>query len=150
MATNHKIAKKAYATYNVAMKILLKRGEEYLFLVDSTGQRLDLPGGRIDEDEHLVSLEKILGREVWEELGSDLKYKLGNPIFQFRRHFEKKNMHVFITVYEAEYLSGEINLSPEHCEYRWIDKKECKFKNKDFVSEEEYSTFKQYFSSVNK
>lgn len=145
MAPINKIAKKAYATYNVAMKILLKRGEKYLFLIDSPGNKYDLPGGRIDDDEHLVPLEKILEREVKEELGSDLRYKLGNPIFQFRRYIKNKNIYVFITVYLAEYLSGGIKLSSEHSEYKWIDVKKFKFKEKDFWRKEEYVAFKKYF-----
>jgi 8-oxo-dGTP diphosphatase len=150
MATNNKIVKKAYATYNVAMKILLKRDEEYLFLIDSTGKHLDLPGGRIEENEHFVPLKKILEREVREELGNNLKYKSGNSIFQFRRHFEKKNMHVFITVYEANYLSGKIKLSSEHNEYKWIGVKDFKFTDRDFVSKEEYEAVRKYFSSISK
>ncbi|MDP1845990.1 MAG: NUDIX domain-containing protein [Candidatus Moranbacteria bacterium] len=145
MAPINKIAKKVYATYNVAMKILLKRGEKYLFLIDSPGNKYDLPGGRIDDDEHLVPLEKILEREVKEELGSDLRYKLGNPIFQFRRYIKNKNIYVFITVYLAEYLSGGIKLSSEHSEYKWIDVKKFKFKEKDFWRKEEYVAFKKYF-----
>lgn len=138
--------KKNYATYNVATKILLKRSGRYLFLIDSLGKRLDLPGGRINENEHNVPIEKILEREIMEELGNNLKYKLGNPIFQFRRYIERNNTCVFVTIYLAEYLSGNIKLSPEHSEYKWINANESKFQRKDFWAKEEYDAFKKYFS----
>lgn len=134
--------------YHVAMKILLKRGDYFLLLTEAGGERYDLPGGRIDDVEHDVPLEKILDREVREELGEMLKYKLGNPLFQFRRHFENKNFHVFITVYEADYLSGEIILSSEHSKYQWMHKKEFQFEEKNFFSREEYEAFKKYLKEM--
>ncbi|MCX6766822.1 MAG: NUDIX hydrolase [Candidatus Moranbacteria bacterium] len=137
--------KREYANYNVAMKILLSYKEKYLFLVDSSGRKYDLPGGRIDNVEHNVPLEKILEREVKEELGKNLKYKLGNPIFQFRRYITKKDTYVFITVYTAEYLSGDVRLSEEHCEFKWVAKKKLDIKNNLFWSREEYDAFKKYF-----
>lgn len=137
-----------YAVYHVALKILLKKGDEFLFLTDATGKHLDLPGGRIDDIEHTISLTEIIAREVSEELGEEIKYRLGKPIFQFRRHFENKNLHVFIAVYEAEYLSGEIKLSPEHSDYQWVNPKEVDLKEKDFFSEEECLAFNNYFKNL--
>lgn len=139
------IQKREYANYNVAMKILLKRNGKYLFLVDSSGKKYDLPGGRIDNVEHNVPLEKTLEREVREELGKNLKYKLGNPIFQFRRHISRNNTYVFITVYSAQYISGDVRLSEEHCEFNWFSKKNLDIKSSLFWSKEEYIAFKKYF-----
>jgi len=139
--------KRDYGIYQVAMKILLKRGDEYLFVLDSSGNRYDLPGGRADDNEYEIPLQKILEREVREELGRTLKCRLGKPIYQFRRHLKNKNRYVFITVYEAKYLSGRIKLSPEHTEYKWINLKSFKFKEKNFWSREEYSVSVNYFKN---
>lgn len=138
----------AYAFYHVGLKILLKKGNEFLFLTEAGGKRFDLPGGRIDDVEHTTPLTEILAREVMEELGEEIKYKLGKPIFQFRRHRENIDLHVFLTVYEAEYVSGEIQLSSEHSNYKWINPKEFDFEEKDFVHKEEYLAFKKYFDGL--
>lgn len=119
-----------------------------MFLTDAVGKHFDLPGGRIDDSENNVSLDKIIAREVGEELGEEVKYTLGRPVFQFRRHFESKGLHIFITVYEAEYLSGEIKLSHEHTNYQWIDPKEFEFKEDDFFSSEEFIALKKYFENL--
>jgi len=148
MDTSNQPIKKAYATYHVGLKILLKKEDEFLFLTDAVGKHLDLPGGRIDDVEHNVPLTEVIAREVGEELGEEMKYKLGKPVFQFRRHFESKNMHVFLTVYEAEYLSGEIQLSDEHSNYQWINPRKVDLTEKDFFHKEEYLAFKMYFENL--
>lgn len=76
-----------YANYHISLKVLLKKGREYLFLKDARGEHYDLPGGRIDTNEHHIPLTAVLDREVREELGNDVKYVLGEPVFNYRRHF---------------------------------------------------------------
>lgn len=146
----NEIKKRAYAMYHVGLKILLKKGDEFLFLTHAAGKRFDLPGGRIDDVEHTTALVEILAREVREELGEGMKYKLGKPAFQFRRHFESegKNVHVFLVVYEAEYLSGEIQLSAEHSGYQWINPRKVDLEEEDFFHKEEFLAFKKYFENL--
>jgi 8-oxo-dGTP pyrophosphatase MutT (NUDIX family) len=139
--------RKNIATYHVGLKILLKKEKEFLFLTDSIGKHFDFPGGRIDEDELYTPLEKVVDREVKEEMGGDLKYRLGKPLFHFRRYFEKKNLQIFLVLFEAEYVSGDIKLSEEHSEIKWIDPNEYDFKEEEFFSKEEYQTFKTYFKT---
>lgn len=134
-----------HAYYQVALKILLKKDDNFLFL--KVGDKFDLPGGRIDENEHDVELTKIMEREVCEELGPKLKYQLGEPILHFRRHFPKKDLHVFIIVFKADYLSGEIVLSDEHSGFEWINPKQIIEEN-SFFSKEEFLSFKQYFNDL--
>ena len=140
--------KREYATYYVALKILLKKGDEFLFLKDAKNCHFDQPGGRIDNVEHKVSLIEILGREIREELGEDVKYKLGRPLFQFRRHWDDKGVHIFLTVYSGEYISGNIKLSDEHSGYEWINPRKSNFKHEDFFNEEEYLAFQKYFNET--
>ncbi|MFA5013718.1 MAG: NUDIX hydrolase [Candidatus Paceibacterota bacterium] len=142
--TKEKIA----ATYNVAMKILLKKGNKVLLLKYFSDGLTDLPGGRIDNNEYDLPIEKIIKREVQEELGKNLKYKLGKPAFQFRRYFKKTGHRIFITVYEAKYISGNIKLSREHNDYEWVDPKKVRATQKSFTGKEEYLAFKNYFKTL--
>lgn len=134
------------ASYQVSLKILLRNGKNVLILNSDTEKSIDLPGGRINDVEHETPLEEIVAREVREELGEDVRYTLGKPIMQFRRKFRKTDQWVFLTVYEAEYLSGEIRLSDEHDTFRWIPVCELDLREKQFFSKEEWMAFKKYFS----
>ncbi len=137
--------KKDYAVYWIAFKILLKNGNKILFLRASDRGLFDLPGGRADNSEGKMPIKKIINREVKEELGDEIKYRLGSPIFQYRRYSIKMKIYNLITVYKAEYISGSVKLSPEHNVYKWIDPRTYKFEKKDFYNKEEYETFKEYF-----
>ncbi len=139
--------KRDYANYHVALKVLMRKGDEMLFLLASS-DRLDLPGGRIDNVEHETPLPEILDREIREELGMDVKYKLGKPVVQFRRHVPHKGWHVFLTAYEAEFLSGSIQISPEHSGFKWINIKSFPTDPNIFFNPEEYAALKQYFDSL--
>ena len=140
--------KRDYANYHVAFKILLQKGDEFLFLRQLPANKWDFPGGRIDDVEHDVPLLDILDREVREELGSDLQYKVGKPIVQYRRHYKEKDYHIFITTYSAEYASGEIVLSDEHGSYEWINSKKYAFQREDFYTQEEYDAIMNYLNQL--
>lgn len=148
MKNSGKPIKKKQEIYHVSMKVLLRDKDKVLLLYDSAENNLDLPGGRIDNTEKDIPLSEIIKREVQEELGMEIKYKLGSPAFQFRRYFQKENLHVFITVYEAEFLSGEIKLSSEHGRYQWMNLKNLELEKISFFSEEEYSAFKNFFENT--
>ena len=135
-----------HALFQVGLKILLQRGEEFLVLILADSGFLDLPGGRIDAGEQAISLQEILAREIREELGTDVKYILGSPLFNYRRGFHR-TVPVFTVVYEADYISGEIMLSPEHSSYTWAHPKTFVCREKDFPSLEAYAAFKKYVIS---
>jgi len=137
-----------YANYHISLKILLRRGDEFLILNSQSGKFFDLPGGRIDEQDRAVPLEDILAREVREELGPNFVYKLGGPLFQFRRHLKRTDYHVFVPVYDAKYLSGDIKLSDEHTGFFWTKAPDFKFEESQFLSAEEYRAFKKYFAAI--
>ena len=142
--------KRDYGVFQVGLKILLRKGSRVLLLrMNDDDQWLDLPGGRIDNVEYTVSLEKIIAREVREELGPKVKYVLGRPLFCFRRARRPKGAHlrfVFLVAYDAEWKAGEIKLSFEHSAYEWIDPRKYVLKRSDFGQEEEYRVLKKYFS----
>jgi len=139
--------KRDYAIYQISFKILLRKGKKALFLRTTEGNYTDLPGGRVDNVENKVPLKEIISREVREELGSKIKYELGEPIFQYRRYSRSRQIYILFTVYEAKYLSGDVKLSPEHNSYEWINPAIYKFNKKDFEGGEEYKTFKEYFKT---
>jgi 8-oxo-dGTP pyrophosphatase MutT (NUDIX family) len=136
--------KRDYGIYHAGFKILLKKGSEFLFLKTANKKYWDLPGGRADNIEYKTPIKEILNREIKEELGNKIRYKIGNIIFQHRRYAPKSKVYILATIYEAKYLSGKIKLSPEHSSYEWINPKTYKFRVKQFTCKEEYSAFKEY------
>lgn len=105
----------------VGVKVLLRNHEgEYLFLKRSPifnpneGQRLDIPGGRIESDE---SLTDALTREVEEETGLILKPAItllaAQDIFIY-----EKDLHVVRLTYEG-FAKGDVKLSDEHSDFGW-------------------------------
>ena len=143
-----KTVKRDYGVFQVGLKILLRKGGKVLFLRMADGVYLDIPGGRIDNVEYRMPLEKVIAREVREELGGQIKYVLGKPLFHFRRA-RHKGAHpgfVFCAVYDAEWKAGEIKISFEHKGYEWINSKKHLLKRADFGQEEEYRAFKKYFA----
>lgn len=133
-----------YATYQISLKIFLRKNGAVLLLRDKKGI-WDLPGGRIDVTEIHTPIYAILAREVAEELGGEVRYTLGLPMLQFTRFLADQPEPVFIIVYEAQYLSGSIRLSDEHKHYAWIDPSRHSLTEKDFFSKEEYAFFVSYF-----
>ena len=108
------------ATYQVGSKMLLRKDGKILFL-KCDDEKWDLPGGRIDAIEHLVRLEDILAREIREELGPEVRYRVVKPAVHFRRYYRKIDKHIFLVAFEAEHESGDIALSHEHIGHEWID-----------------------------
>ena len=139
-----------YATYHVGMKLLLWKGDEVLFLRDAQTGHLDLPGGRIDDNEDKIPLLDVLKREVTEELGPDVQYEVGPFLFQYRRFSPRdKNVRVFVNVYGGRYVGGDIELSHEHGSYEWSNPFKRSFALDDFLGEEEeHHAFVNYFKSV--
>jgi len=106
---------------------------------------LDFPGGRIEKNEVKLPIEALFKREIIEELGKDVKYKILGPAIQYRRYNRYTKMNALITAYEAKYLSGDIKLSSEHSKYEWIDPKTYNLKDKKINNKEEGLAFESYF-----
>lgn len=111
--------------YFVAVKLLMRRGEELLITHDIFGC-WDLPGGRIRVDEFEKSLESVIERKIIEELGPEVNYSLGAPSVFFRVEREEHSLkgqkvRIFAIGYEAKYLSGEIRLGKNHDKSEWVD-----------------------------
>lgn len=119
------------ALVQVSLKIILrnKKGETLILKV-SEGDRsipdyYDFPGGRIHQAEMKTPLVKAFAREVREEVGSKVKYELKEVPVAIGRHQyfsrkDKENKYLFWILFEGIYKGGEIKLSEEHVEYKWV------------------------------
>jgi 8-oxo-dGTP pyrophosphatase MutT (NUDIX family) len=137
--------------YFVAVKLLLRDGDKLLITHDIFGD-WDLPGGRIRKDEFEASLESVIERKMSEELGVEVKYKLGNPVVFFRVEREEhdlngKKVRIFAVGYEAQYLSGEIKLGDHHDKMEWVDV--SNFKPDAYFTSGWLIGVKEYLSIVN-
>jgi 8-oxo-dGTP pyrophosphatase MutT (NUDIX family) len=106
----------------VGVKVILQNSEEkylaiFRSLASSTkfGQCWDIPGGRIESGSFLM---ENLKREVMEETGLEIK---GEPkLLEAQDIFKKeKGIHVVRLTYVG-YADGDVVLSDEHVEYRWV------------------------------
>ena len=108
--------------FKVPQKALIMDGDKILILRRSPDSSAypecwDLPGGKLDIGENP---SHGLKREVLEE--TQLKIEVLKPLFTF--HEIVNNAPVFFVVYQCEVVSGEIQLSAEHTEFKWATKYE--------------------------
>lgn len=137
------------ALLQVSLKVLLRNGEKVLLVRGDKGE-IDLPGGRIEAGEENVPLETIIAREIREELGEDVKFHSGNPLFVNRVFRKEDGEWIFAVVYDAVYISGDIRLSKEHISFEWVDRGSYQVRRDDFLPDdtERYQSFKRYFDSL--
>jgi len=129
------------------MKAFIRDGRKLLILQD-TESTWELPGGRTEKSEVHKDLRKILTRETTEELGRKFTYEVG-PIFHawIRQPIKGRNYFLLLIGFHCNYKSGEITLSSEHKNFRWITKNgidKLRFENtyKDAI--------KYYFQTLHK
>lgn len=78
----------------------------------------ETPGGGID---HEQAPQEALTREILEETGLSVRVKEPFNVFTFRK--DTGEFKVGIT-FLCDWVSGDVELSHEHSEYRWIDARE--------------------------
>lgn len=111
--------------FYIGQKAVINKKGEVLILHDPDIDKIDLPGGKIQEGEK--DFIKSLQREVMEETG--LNIKVGRPFdtsyFEFAPDSTSRNRgkKIFLVIFECEYLEGEVKISAEHDWYKWVDKK---------------------------
>ena len=118
------MARSARDLYYVAVKGFLERNGKLFVFRDRYGD-WDLPGGRIQRHEFRTPLERVLERKIREELGRGVRYRLGKPAVFMRHERREVSRHgqrirIFAIGYRAAFHGGEIKLSPQHTEYRWV------------------------------
>lgn len=123
---------KEQGLYQVALKLLLRneKGETLLLKEGSGGvykSFYDLPGGRIDVDEFDKDFFEVLKREISEEIG-DITYRVHKAPVAIGKHLipgsvsrSGKDIRILYILFLGELTGGEIRMSEEHLDYRWID-----------------------------
>lgn len=110
--------------YFLAVKGIIRREDGKILVLKRSDKDDHKPGiwetvgGGMDKEE---SPQKALLREISEETG--LVVNVGSPFNVFTFKKDTGEFKVGIT-FLCEYLSGEVMLSDEHSEYRWIDPKD--------------------------
>lgn len=135
---------KERGVYQVSLKLLLKnnKGEVLALKAVDNGSYAgyyDLPGGRIDADEFNVDFAEIMTREAKEEI-EGVEFSLNSKPVAVGRHLipasmtsSGKDIQVLYLFFEAEYLGGDIKISDEHTEYKWLNLKDIEL-DKYFTS----------------
>ncbi len=106
--------------FMVGVKGFITKGDEVLVVKSGFGREnlWEVPGGRYDQGEESLAPEEILRREISEELGEKFECTIDAPSSAWVRPL---NEHfVFLLSYVCTYVKGEIKLSYEHTEYRWV------------------------------
>ncbi|MDA1337640.1 MAG: NUDIX hydrolase [bacterium] len=142
--------KQKEAEFQISLKVLMRNGNKVLLTKGKDD--IDLPGGRIDVGEESMPFEEVILREVREELGKDVKFRLGSILFMHHLGHTKEKGGILNIVFDAEYISGDIKLSHEHVSYDWVDGRTYEVQREDFFPEdqEKYEMFKNHFISLRK
>lgn len=109
--------------FAVPQKALIIKDKKFLVLKRGKSAKVypdywDLPGGKL---EHGEEIKNGLKREVFEETALDIE--VGKILFSY---LEVNIRHAYIVIFECTLLGGEIKLSKEHSEYKWVTSDEAK------------------------
>lgn len=126
----------------VGQKAFIEKDDKVLILMDPA-LGLDFPGGKMQEGE--IDLTESLKREVREE--TKLEIEKGDAFFTWFNIFGPNHRNagkkVYLVGFRCRYVSGAIELSHEHSEYKWVDKN-------DYISLDDGSNYfkalEKYFS----
>ncbi len=117
-------------TNNQGKVLILKRSLAEKYCPDFW----DLPGGKVENNETLLEAAK---RETKEESGLDVK--LEQNYFYI---FHCQNVELDIYGFRASFAGGEVTLSEEHTEFKWVSEKD--WKNLEYTSSVK-STIEEFF-----
>jgi len=110
------------------MKAFLIRDGRLLLVREAEREQYwELPGGRIEVGEETSSPVAVLRRELREELGPSLEVEVERPILTWIRLPEppRRTDFVFLVAFLCRHRRGEIVLSSEHVDFRWMTRSEC-------------------------
>lgn len=125
------VAAAAFIANDKGQLLVLKRSLKH----DHEGGYWETISGRLEQ--HVKDVKSELQREIKEELGNNFKCEVIAPIgtYNFYRSGDKKKEHIGID-YICKYISGDIKLSKEHTEYKWINPEEFEnYKANDSVKQ---------------
>ncbi|MDO8470909.1 MAG: NUDIX domain-containing protein [bacterium] len=105
-------------SFFVGLKAFLGKDGNLLILQDHEGF-WELPGGKIKKSE---DVESAFRREVAEELGSQVEFSVQGILHSWiRKPHPDKDFVLFLVGLKCTYERGEIILSKEHKNFKWID-----------------------------
>jgi len=112
--------------FHVGIKAFVVRGARLLMLREANAaRRWELPGGRIDQGEEGRAHADVLRRELAEELGADFTCEIGAPLVTWVRPVDPaRSESTFLVGLHCTSPRGEIQLSDEHVELRWVARDE--------------------------
>lgn len=113
-------------TFYVGIKGVIVRNGKVLLLRsnpehEERGERWEMPGGRIDDDE---SITETLERELKEELPNIQNIQVGEILSAYRLQKDiwgEKSLTLIFYEVSTDFKGGEPHLSIEHTEYKWAD-----------------------------
>lgn len=119
-------------SYQISLKALLRNDHgQILALKAQSGETFegfyDLPGGRIDVTEFTVPYTDILEREIKEEAGPisfivhPRPVAIGRHLITAKPGLREEVIHIMYVFFEADYNGGDITISDEHADYKWLD-----------------------------
>jgi len=146
-----------HQTFHVGLKAFITNGEKLLILQDPEGF-WELPGGRAEKQEILRPLEEILLRETKEELGDQFEYKVSSifhawirkpdPTKNIAQVYRDNDFCIFLIGILCEYKKGDVTLSPEHKNFRWVTKEEVETLEFENTYKEAVQRYFETFKSV--
>lgn len=106
--------------FRVAFKAIIRKNNKILVIKRSAKEDVfenlwDIPGGRMNFGE---SPHEALIREIYEETG--IKVNISTP-FTVWSFMASEDLQVIGITMLANYVSGDVQLSEEHTEYKWIE-----------------------------
>lgn len=110
--------------YHLAVKGIIKRSDGKILVLKRSSEDDHKPnvwetvGGGMDREE---TPQEALQREILEETGLMVKVEQPFNVFTFKK--DTGEFKVGIT-FLCNFVSGEVKLSHEHSDFRWIDPKE--------------------------
>lgn len=121
--------------FYIGQKAIINKKGKVLILHDPVINKIDIPGGKIQEGE--TDFIKALKREVLEE--TSLTIKIGRPFFTSYFEFDSNSNHrnagkkIYLVFFECQHIKGDVKISEEHDWYEWVDK----------------NSYKKYFKKAN-
>ncbi len=136
----------SHAQFYIGQKAFIEKDGKVLVLFNPFGE-LDFPGGRIENTDE-GDWEAALKREVMEEVG--LKVEVLCPVATWVVKIERGDTTgnlCFIIGYTCQNKEGQIKLSNEHAEYRWVNEESYLELNND---DHYFKYLQTYFQSRQK
>jgi 8-oxo-dGTP pyrophosphatase MutT (NUDIX family) len=105
--------------FYVGQKAFINRDNAVLVLREPN-VGVDFPGGKIQKGEE--DIIKSLKREVKEETGLDIEVRDPFTSWEIPTFGRLKGHRLLLIGYRCEYLSGDVKISDEHVDFKWVDK----------------------------